>query len=106
MGKTCGRKQVDSSQINFWKADESDSMNDEMNMRVSSVCEKDGKRFAFVTFSDSERMAEGRIPECVIISNNGFSLEEVKMLEMYMKNDLSHLKRLAAGVRWIDAFMD
>lgn len=31
--------------------------------------------------------------------------EELKMLEIYMKNDLSHLKRMAAGVRWIDAFM-
>ena len=81
-------------------------MNEELNLTVSSVCEKDGKRYAFVTFSDGERVAEGKIPDCVIISNNGFTPEEVKMLELYMKNDLSHLKRMAAGVRWIDAFME
>lgn len=81
-------------------------MNEEMNMSVSSVCEKEGKKYAFVTFSDGSRMAEGRIPECVIVSNSGFTQDEVKMLELYMKNDLSHLKRMAAGVRWIDGFMD
>ncbi len=80
--------------------------NEEMKMSVSSVCEKEGKKYAFVTFSDGARSAEGRIPDCVIISNNGFTSDEVKMLELYMKNDLSHLKRLAAGVRWIDAFME
>lgn len=81
-------------------------MNEELNMTVSSVCEKEGKKYAFVTFSDGERVAEGRIPDCVIISNKGFEQEEVKMLEVYMRNDLSHLKRLAAGIRWIDAFIE
>ena len=80
--------------------------NEEINMSVSSVCEKEGKKYAFVTFSDGTRMAEGRIPDCVIISNSGFTKDEVKMLELYMKNDLSHLKRMAAGVRWIDAFIE
>ncbi len=80
-------------------------MAEEFNLTVSSVCEKDGKRYAFVTFSDGKRVAEGRIPDCKIISNQGFEVEEIKMLEIYMKNDLSRLKRMAAGVRWIDAFM-
>jgi len=83
-----------------------DCKNEEMKMSVSSVCEKDGKKYAFVTFSDGTRTAEGRIPDCVIISNDGFTSDEAKMLEIYMKNDLSHLKRLAAGVRWIDSFME
>ena len=80
-------------------------MNDEVNMTVSSVCEKDGKKYAFVTFIDGERVAEGKIPDCVIISNKGFEEEEVKMLELYMKNELSQLKRMAAGIRWIDSFL-
>ena len=81
-------------------------MNDELNLTVSSVCDKDGKKFAFVTFSDGKRTAEGRIPDCVIISNKGFEADEVRMLEIYMKSELTSLKKMAAGVRWIDAFME
>lgn len=81
-------------------------MSEELNMTVSSVCEKDGKRYAFVTFADGERVAEGRIPDCTIISNNGFETDEVKMLELYMKSELTSLKKMAAGVRWIEAFME
>ncbi|MBQ2745319.1 MAG: hypothetical protein IJF37_06910 [Lachnospiraceae bacterium] len=79
---------------------------DELNMTVSAVCMKDGEKYAFVSFSDGQRMAEGRIPDCTIISNKGFTQEEVEMLEIYMRSELRQLKKMAAGVRLIDAFMD
>ena len=79
---------------------------DELNMSVSAVCAKDGEKFAFVSFSDDTRFAEGKIPECKIISNKGFTEEEVSMLEIYMRSELRQLKKMAAGVRLIDAFMD
>ncbi len=79
---------------------------DEMRMSVSAVCAKDGEKYAFVSFSDGNRMAEGKIPDCKIISNKGFSNEEVDMLELYMKSELRQLKKMAAGVRLIDAFME
>lgn len=79
---------------------------DELNMTVSSVCMKDGEKYAFVSFSDGQRMAEGRIPDCTIISNKGFTQEEVEMLEIYMRSELRQLKKMAAGVRLIDAFID
>ena len=75
-------------------------------MSVSAVCVKDGEKFAFVSFSDGNRVAEGKIPECKIVSNKGFTDDEVGMLELYMKSELRQLKKMAAGVRLIDAFMD
>lgn len=80
-------------------------MNNEMNMSVSPICAKDGKRYAFVSFTDGERSAEGKIPDCTIVSNKGFTSEEVEQLEAYMKQELQKLKRMAAGIRIIDAFM-
>ena len=76
-----------------------------MNMSVSPVCTKDGKQFAFVTFDDGSRNAEGEIPNCHIIRNNGFSEDEVVGLEIYMKANLTMLKKMAAGVNVLDAFM-
>lgn len=80
-------------------------MNNEVNMTVSPICEKDGKKYAFVSFVDGERIAEGKIPDCKILSNKGFSQEEVEQLEIYMMSELQDLKRMAAGVRLWDAFV-
>ncbi|MBQ8592072.1 MAG: hypothetical protein IJ485_04935 [Lachnospiraceae bacterium] len=79
--------------------------NHELNMSVSPVCVKDGKQYAFVTFSDGKRLAEGKIPACKIISNDGFGKDEVEQLEAYMHKELQQLKKMAAGIRIIDAFM-
>ena len=80
-------------------------MSDELKMSVSPVCSKDGKQYAFVSFTDGERSAEGRIPECKIISNKGFTETEVGQLEDYMRRELTALKKMAASVRILDAFM-
>lgn len=78
---------------------------EELNMSVSPICQKNGKRMAYVSFSDGKRTAEGQIPECVIHSNDGFSEEEVAQLQLYMKSELATLKRMAASVNVMDAFM-
>ena len=80
-------------------------MNENINMTVSPVCSKNGNKFAYVSFTDGKCQAEGRIPECKITSNNGFSDDDVEVLELYMKSNLAKLKRMAAGVNIIDAFM-
>ncbi len=80
-------------------------MNDSVKMSVSPVMMKDGERYAFVSFEDGMRVAEGKIPECRLISNKGFSEEEAAQLEEYMKRELASLKRMAAGIRVIDAFL-
>ncbi len=80
-------------------------MNHEVRMSVSPVCMKDGERYAYVSFVDGERVAEGKIPDCTLVSNKGFSEEEAEQLEMYMQENLATLKRMAAGIRVLDAFM-
>ena len=81
-------------------------MQDDINMQVTQPFEKDGKRYAFVRFTDEKgRSAEGRIPECKILSSDGFTGEEVEALERYMEENLAKIKKMAAGVRLLDAFI-
>lgn len=80
-------------------------MEQELNMSVSPICVKDGEKYAFVSFTDGERTAEGKIPDCKIIANKGFAPEEVEQLEAYMARELPGLKKMAAGIRLLDAFM-
>jgi len=86
----------------------SENTNPDMKLSVSPVCKKDGETYAFVTFTDEKRnaqalrVAEGRIPDCKIISSEGFDEGEVRMLEMYMKQNLLQLKKMAAGIRLFD----
>lgn len=80
-------------------------MKDELMMSVSPICAKDGKKYAFVSFTDGERTAEGKIPDCKIVSNKGFTQSEAEQLEQYMQSELPKLKRMAAEIRILDAFM-
>ena len=74
-------------------------------MQVSPICNRDGEKYAYVTFSDDKRHAEGEIPKCVIISNDGFSKDEIYELEDYMEKNLDMLKKMAASVNPIKAMM-
>ena len=77
----------------------------EVSMSVSAICHNDaGEKYAFVSFSDGVRTAEGKIPDCKITSNNGFAALEVEQLEKYMTENLSDLKKMATGINIFDAF--
>lgn len=79
---------------------------DSIEMTVSAVCSrKDGRQVAYVTFRDGDRYAEGQIPDCHIIRNEGFDEGEALGLEFYMKRELTSLKKMAAGIRLLDAIM-
>lgn len=78
---------------------------EELSMSVSPICERDGKKIAFVSFSDGTRTAEGEIPECKITKNEGFDEGEVLQLELYMKSELANLKKMASSVNVMGAFM-
>lgn len=80
-------------------------MGTDINMSVSPICSKDGEKFAYVSFTDGERLAEGKIPDCKIVTNKGFSTEEVAQLEEYMILELANLKKMAAGINVLDAFL-
>lgn len=81
-------------------------MNGELNMSVSPICTKNGKKYAFVSFSEGKRSAEGKIPDCKITSSTGFHEEEVKQLEEYMRRELPQLKKMAAGINIMRNFMN
>ncbi len=87
------------------KPEEKENTKGEIDMSVSPIClAKNGEKYAFVTFSDGVRNAEGKIPDCRIIKNNGFAKIEVAQLEKYMFENLKHLKKMAAGINVFDAF--
>ena len=51
------------------------------------------------------RRVEGKIPDCKIHTNSGFSEDEVSQLEAYMGRELMTLKNMAAGIHVMDAFL-
>jgi hypothetical protein len=76
-----------------------------MNMSVSPICKKEGRKVAYVSFSDGYRNAEGEIPDCRITRNEGFDQDEIAQLEYYMEGNLGMLKQMAASVNPMDAFL-
>ena len=80
-------------------------MKNEFTMSFSPICVKNGKKYAFVSFIDGERSAEGKIPDCKIVSATGLDRGEIRMLEEYMKRELPMLKKMAAGIRLMDAII-
>lgn len=81
-------------------------MSNELKMSVSPICVKDGKKYAFVSFTDGNRSAEGKIPDCKITANTGFNKDEVTQLEEYMRRELPQLKKMAAGIDIMRNFMN
>ena len=77
-----------------------------VDMSVSPICIIDKKKKAYVSFQADGSMAEGLIPDCKITKNKGFSDEEVGALEDYMRTNLSELKKMAANVNVMKAFMN
>lgn len=69
-----------------------------MNMLVSGISSKEGKKVAYIMFEDGARQAEAIIPECKVTSNKGFTKDEIEQLETYMYENLAMLKRQASGV--------
>lgn len=77
----------------------------EINMSVSPICQKDGRKVAYVSFTDGGRMAEGEIPDCRITKSKNFGKTEIEQLENYMRDNLVMIKRMAASVNPLDAFL-
>lgn len=80
-------------------------MQDEMKMSVSSIVSKEGRREIYVLFSEGSRSAEGRISDYRIIHSNGFTQEEVAMLELYMRREKDTILRMAKNINVLDAFL-
>ena len=77
----------------------------ELKMTISGIVPKDGRRNIYVVFEDGDRRAEGSVPDCVIEQNTGFTEDEVKMLELYLKQNLDMIREHAKYINPIKAFM-
>lgn len=80
-------------------------MDNELKMTVSGIVPKDGRQNIYVVFEDGNRRAEGCVPDCVILNQNGFEEDEVKMLQLYMKQQQDTIRELARNINPIKAIM-
>lgn len=71
----------------------------------SSVLFKDGKPFVSVLFEDGDKSAEGRIPECAISINKGFSEAEKAEFEEYMRENKTDIIDAAKKITGITHWM-
>lgn len=80
-------------------------MSEELKMTISGIVPKDGRKSIYVVFEDGKRRAEGYVPDCVITQNEGFEEDEIKMLELYMKQNQDMIREHAKLINPIKAFM-
>jgi hypothetical protein len=78
---------------------------EELKMTVSGIVPKDGRPNIYVVFEDGKRRAEGSVPDCIITTQTGFEEDEIKMLELYMKQNQDTIRDLAKDVNPIKALM-
>ncbi len=103
-GKNKGKKKTDAVTEKISFSIEKDSSETEMTMNVSPICEKNGKKFAFVRFSSGQKNCEWKIPDAVLSENSGFSDEEISGLGLYVKSNMKQLKKMAAQINIFEAF--
>ena len=78
---------------------------DEVKLDISGVVERDGRKIAHVCFSRGADIAEGYIPDCVLTKVQGFTDEEASQLIDYLRANLTELKKTAATINPLNAFM-
>ena len=83
----------------------SKEVSQELKMTVSGIVPKDGRKSVYVVFEDGTRKAEGYVPDCIITQNTGFEEDEVKMLELYMKQNQDMIREQAKLINPIKALM-
>ena len=80
-------------------------MNSEIKMSVSSMTRNKDNKAVYVLFQDGEKTAEFTLPECKLLSNKGFTTEEINQLKDYVNNEQDSIYALARQVNPIKAFM-
>lgn len=80
-------------------------MNSEIRMSVSSMTRTDDKKGVYVLFTDGDKSAEFVVPGCKVISNKGFSDEDLKNLRDYVENEQDYIFSLAKNINPIKAFL-
>ena len=81
------------------------SMNSEITMSVSSMTRTRDSKAVYVLFQDGQKSAEISLPECKLISNKGFSDEEISQLSDYVQNEQDGIYDMAKTVNPMKAFL-
>lgn len=81
------------------------AMNSEITMSVSSLTRTKDDKAIYVLFTDKERSAEISLPELKVLSNNGFSADELKKLTEYVDGQRDYIYSIAKKVDPMKAFM-
>lgn len=74
---------------------------DKIDFTYSCVVPKKGKPFVSVMFERGGDRAEGSVPDCSISKNKGFSQDEVKQLEQYLRENKQEIMENAKRITGI-----
>ncbi|MBR1597396.1 MAG: hypothetical protein IJ661_00620 [Lachnospiraceae bacterium] len=80
-------------------------MNEDLRMSVSSMTRTKDKKALYVLFQDDTRMAEFELPACRVVSNKGFSEDELKQLLDYVDGQREYIYSLGKKLNPIKAMM-
>lgn len=71
---------------------------DSVNMLVSGIINRDGRRFARVSFIRGRNIAEGIVPDGIVERAEGFADAEVSKLERYLRENCGEIMEQARQV--------
>ena len=71
---------------------------DSVNMLVSGIINKKGRRYARVSFIRGKDIAEGIVPDGIVDHAEGFSDDEVFKLERYLRENCGDIMEQARQV--------
>ncbi|MCR5831613.1 MAG: hypothetical protein K6G67_05645 [Lachnospiraceae bacterium] len=80
-------------------------MNSEIRMSVSGMTRTKDNKAVYVLFQDEDKSAEISLPGCEVVSNKGFSEEEIEKLKDYVDNERDSIYDLAKQVNPMKAFL-
>lgn len=80
-------------------------MSEELKMTISGIVPREGRKSVYIVFEDGQRKAEGYVPDCVITKNEGFEEDEIRMLELYLKQNQDMIREHAKMINPIKALM-
>lgn len=80
-------------------------MKSTLKLTHSSVLFDGGKPFVSVLFEDGGKSAEGRIPDCTITLNKGFSDTEKAEFEEYMREHKKEIIEAAKKITGLTHWM-
>ena len=81
-------------------------MSDEVKMLISCVVEKEGKKMVRLSFLRGSDYAEGILPKGIVEKAQGFTEEEVRKLERYIRTNRKDILQQAKEINPLRNWMN